>query len=683
VGVTDNAAGRPRGAHPSAGHGWPDTGYRSSRSGPLCWGQQWHWFDDTVPEERRLFTLPVADHCEIPAGASSADVHAALRIMARRHEILRTTVSRIHPRQVVHDDDELGWDVAEVAVDRLDATTLQEVEDRLIEAAIDIERTRLWRARIVTTARIPRFLVVVTHHVALDGWGLGVLLDEVHGLLAARETPPVPDSIAGHHPLDQAAAETGLDDQPAVDRWVQLLADNPVNVLAPYRGHGETGGHHATMYRSRRALADAVAIARDHATSTEMVLYTAMVHLIASRTGCYRFLAAVVVSNRPRAALRRSLGVYALPVPVQVDAEPRWSFTNLLSQASTACLRAYRHSHYSPDHLTMALARQAAERGLLGAPVLEVSFFSWARPYVAPDAVMPIATDTVWARTRPQPCDGLFVDAGNDGDYLRVDLTVGDHLLGRADAEAFPLQLCELLAAVRAGKFCRLPEQARTAVGAQWSQVREGRVRTSDVEVVLRSHPAVHDATVVAGDNGPGRGVLVAHVCVNIGSTTPTADPAPTVDPAELRRHIVDRLPDHPGVIAPHRFVMRRTGTATAAHDEIPQQCLALDEGTGRDLDPIPARGDTEQVLADAVQRVCGATIDLARSYGDHGGTLLAIPALLAGLASAGYGGLCADDLTGPASLAHLATHLSRTDPTTGPAASGAHPPIVRGRGEL
>ncbi|MGH8920329.1 MAG: hypothetical protein ACRD0H_18695, partial [Actinomycetes bacterium] len=284
------------------------------------------------------------------------------------------------------------------------------------------------------------------------------------------------------------------------------------------------------------------------------------------------------------------------------------------------------------------------------------------RPYVTPDAVMPIATDAVWARTRPQPCDGLFVDAGKDGDHLRVDLTVGDHLLGRADAEAFPLQVCELLAAVRAGKACRLPEQARTAVGAQWSQVREGRVRTGDVEAVLRSHPAVHDATVVAGDNGPGRGVLVARVCVTIGSTTSTVGPAPTVDSAELRRHIVDRLPDHPGVIAPHRFVVRRTGAATTAHDEIPEQCLALGEGTGRDPNPIPTCGDTEQVLADAAQQVCGATIDLARSYGDHGGTLLAIPALLAGLASAGYRGLCADDLTGPASLAHLATHLSQTD---------------------
>ncbi|MFD9692361.1 hypothetical protein ACFWXO_42115, partial [Kitasatospora sp. NPDC059088] len=73
-----------------------------TRSGPLTWVQEWHWFERTVPPARRVNPTPLADHCHVPPSASLADVHAALAALTARHEALRTTVDPLCPVQHVH-----------------------------------------------------------------------------------------------------------------------------------------------------------------------------------------------------------------------------------------------------------------------------------------------------------------------------------------------------------------------------------------------------------------------------------------------------------------------------------------------------------------------------------------------------------------------------------------------------
>ncbi|MFF4379835.1 amino acid adenylation domain-containing protein [Kitasatospora sp. NPDC001547] len=67
-------------------------------------------------------------------------------------------------------------------------------------------------------------------------------------------------------------------------------------------------------------------------------------------------------------------------------------------------------------------------------------------------------------------------------------------------------------------------------------KIRGFRVEPGEIETVLATHPTVRNAVVIARTDGPTGPTLVAYV-------TPTPDTTP--DPAALRDHTTDHLPDH------------------------------------------------------------------------------------------------------------------------------------------
>ncbi|WP_309505937.1 condensation domain-containing protein [Streptomyces pyxinae] len=691
---------------------------------------------------------PLADHCHVPPPATVADVHAALAALTARHEALRTTVDPLRPVQYVHRADWAPLPIDHVEVPAADADTLEAATAALAARPIDPERNPPWLARVLLEAGRPRAVVLAAHHVVIDGWGLAVLLDQLHdhlrgaghprgdgvpakasaqspgtapprgdGVPAAASTyppgtahppgTPHPPGTAqpldtAHppgtaHPLDAAAAQHPERARAAEREWLTRLAANPTGVLAPFGGTADGEGRHRLQYRSVEAYEDLDRVARRHRVSPETVVLAALAHEVATRTGEHRFLASVVVSNRARAALRNSIGVLALTVPVQIDLRPGAPFGEVVASVAAASATAYRHGRYRPAELVAAQARMDRRRGVVTVPTIEYNCYSWPREFLVPAPSTPPDGAATWISSAPdEPCETLYVDFSRDGGVVTLDVTVGDHLLDAGEAAALPVRLCGFLRALAEGAECPVPARPLTPAAPGWWRAPQGWVHLPTVEDVLRGHPGVLDVTVTPSvyateAGGAGDEEVMGeepHLVVR-------ARTAPDVTPEDVHRHVLDHLGEVPGLLAPGRYHLSPSGPGT---DRPPGP--ARTPTGGPEIPRIPSRPpatDAERALAAAVMAVVTAaedpggppsgssggpdspdspdsyaapdTVDMNRSLADHGVTLVAVPPLLALLHRSGFTGIASDELAGTASLGHLATALEPVRPRRAPRA--------------
>ncbi|MEU3502343.1 condensation domain-containing protein [Streptomyces hundungensis] len=632
-----------------------------TRSGPLTWIQQWHWFEHTIPAARRVNPTPLADHCHVPASATVADVLAALASLTARHEALRTTVDPLRPVQHVHPAHWAPLPVDYVDVLDAEAETLETATAALAARPIDAERNPPWLARVLLAGGKPRAVLIAAHHVLIDGWGLAVLINQLHHQLRGGDAP----LEGGPHPLDMAATQPLERARVAEREWLTRLAGNPTGVLAPFGGTPDGAGRHRLQHRSVDAYADLDRLAHRHGASPEVVLLAALAHDIAARTGEHRFLASVVVSNRARADLRNSIGVRALTVPVQIDLRPGAAFGEVVASVAASSAAAYRHGQWRPAELVAAQARMDRRRGVVTVPTIEYNCYAWPRDYLVPAQYAPPGGSATWSTSAPdEPCETLYVDLGRDEGVVTLDVTVGDHLLDAGQAMALPVRLCGLLRTLADGDECPVPQRPPTPAAPGWWRALQGWVRLSDVEDVLRGHPGVHDVTAAPSGEAAEQGEeprLVAQVLV---------DPGVTSD--DLHRHVLDHLGEVPGLMAPGRYVL----TAIAHQPPRPRGQLRLgtDDTASRPIPPRPPATRAERALAAAVAAVAPGgpsdgtpdspdTVDMSRCLADHGVTLVAIPQLLALLHQFGFAGIASDELAGTASLGHLATALEPLPP--------------------
>ncbi|MEV0261189.1 condensation domain-containing protein [Streptomyces sp. NPDC050617] len=671
-----------------------------TRSGPLTWVQQWHWFERTIPAPRRVNPTPLADHCRVPPPATVADVRAALASLTARHEALRTTVDPLRPVQRVHRADWAPLPVDCVEVPAADAGTLEAATAALAARPIDPEREPPWRARVVLEAGKPRAVLMAAHHVVIDGWGLAALLSQLHGRLRGDDASAGAfthlrgdDAQSGRftHLLDTVAAQPAERARAAEREWLTRLARNPTGVLAPFGGTEDGNGRHRLQHRSVGAYEDLERVARRCGVSPETVVLAALAHDVAARTGEHRFLASVVVSNRARAALRGSVGVRALTVPVQIDLRPGAAFGEVAASVAAASAAAYRHGQYRPAELVAAQARMDRRRGVVTVPAIEYNCYSWPRDYLVPVENTPPGGSAAWISSAPdEPCETLYVDLGRDGGVVTLDVTVGDHLLDAGQAVALPVRLCALLRALANGADCPVPARPLAPAAAGWWRAPQGWVCPAKVEDVVRGHRGVLGVTVVPGGGGTGVRDRDAPCLVAYART------APDVTPGDLHRHVLDHLGEVPGIVAPGRYVLSTAGPGSGRRRD---RFRTDTGGTGPPQVPSrPPATRAERALAAAVSAVgrgsppgdssdgSGASngpdgldgpgafyapdaldgpdaVDMNRCLADHGITLVAVPRLLELLRQSGLAGIASDELAGTASLGHLAAALEPLPP--------------------
>ncbi|HZR97744.1 MAG TPA: amino acid adenylation domain-containing protein [Chloroflexota bacterium] len=314
---------------------------------------------------------------------SRVDVGAlarAFRALVARHAALRTTFDFESGElvQVVH-----GYQ--EFPVETIDASPWDEDELRTQVAAacrppFDLQRGPLLRVSLFTRSDVDHVLLIVAHHITVDGHSMQVLMGELGSLYAAeaageRASLPRPEWQYPDYVDWQLEMLDGPEGQRLEAYWLQQLAGElPTLNLPTDRPRPAVRGFHGAA-REFTITADVTGRLRALANATGTTLYTVLLAafqvLLYRYTGQEDILLAGFPLGRSRAEFERAIGCFVNTVPLRADFTGSPSFSRFLAQTRATVLAALDHADYP---LSLLVQRLQTDRDLSRMPLVDVAF---------------------------------------------------------------------------------------------------------------------------------------------------------------------------------------------------------------------------------------------------------------------------------------------------------------------
>ncbi len=328
-----------------------------TRDLPLSFAQERLWFLDRMEPGRAWYNLPAAvrltGRLDVPSLARS------LGEIVRRHEALRTRFAERGggPVQVVEPAPTEGSSRLPVVDLSALAPGLREGVARAASAAeaatpFDLEHGPLIRSLVLRLAPEEHVLVVTMHHVASDGWSIGVYLRELAALYGAfREgrLSPLPE-LPVQYPDFAAWQRKWLSGSllaRRLEHWRARLAGAPELLELPTDRprppiQSQRGGRVAFRVppEAARRLRE---LARGERATLFMALLAAFDALLHRMTGSGDLVVGSPVAGRVRPEIEGLIGFFVNTLPLRVGLDGRESFRELVGRARDATLDAFEH----------------------------------------------------------------------------------------------------------------------------------------------------------------------------------------------------------------------------------------------------------------------------------------------------------------------------------------------------
>ncbi|MET9883268.1 amino acid adenylation domain-containing protein [Streptomyces sp. NPDC006430] len=464
-----------------------------SRPLPLSSGQRRLWFLSRLEPENPAYLVPLAWRLHGPLDVAA--LRRAADSLAARHEILRTRyeLDGGGPVQRIDAPGPVDFESVDLSGGPAGMQDLAERERQAAELArreartpFELDARAPFRLRLAILGEQDHLLIVVLHHIACDGWSVGVLTDELTALYRAAltGTPAQLPPLAAQY-VDYAAWQrdqlTPQVLKRQLDHWTGRLdgltaVTLPTDRLRPavHRWEGDDIG-----FTVPAALADDLrALAAKHNATLYMVLVTALHVLLSRYSGEQDVAVGTSAVDRRRPETKNLIGVLlnTLVLRARWDGDP--SFAELLRQGREIVLEAFDHQDVPLERLVDGIE---PDRDLSHNPLFGVMVEMHSAPQRGLDL----------PGIRSEPVDPA-------GRVTKFDLTL--HLTERADgAIAGTLEYATALfdattAARMAEHYTRLLRGVATAPDGALSQLEiageaERRTMVVDGNATARPRP--------------------------------------------------------------------------------------------------------------------------------------------------------------------------------------------------
>ena len=334
---------------------------------PLSFGQQRMWFLNQLDVTSAAYNIPLA--LRLTGDLDVAALEAALGDVARRHESLRTVFPEAGgtPRQEI-----LGGPAGRVALmlGQAAETDLPELLTAEASRGFDLRTELPWRAALWTVSPSEQVLMIVMHHIAGDGWSMGVLARDLGTAYAARCAGQVPGwaALAVQY-ADYAIWQRGVlgsaddPDSPAAVQlayWRQALAGIPEELALPADRPRPAEFSHRGGLVDVRVGADVhaglVEVARAGRATLFMVVQAALAVLLSRHGGGEDIPVGTVVAGRGEAALDELVGFFVNTLVLRTDLSGDPTFAELITRVRETDLAAYAHQDLPFEHLVEDLS---------------------------------------------------------------------------------------------------------------------------------------------------------------------------------------------------------------------------------------------------------------------------------------------------------------------------------------
>ncbi|HET7230631.1 MAG TPA: amino acid adenylation domain-containing protein [Longimicrobium sp.] len=374
------------GAAPDA----PPITYVEGNDLPLSFAQERMWFIDRLEPGGAAYNLT-----HVVRFAGALDVAAMERAMGeiiRRHEPLRTLIRARETDDAGRQDGDgrLVQHVLEPEPFHLPVIPLPDDGDaedaaRLRAEAFartpfDLARGPVLRAELLRIAAADHVLLVATHHVAADGWSMGIFFRELAALYAESvegrpaALPDLPVRYADYAAW-QRAWLTGERLERQVGWWRERLAGAPAVLELPTdRPRPPVQSFRGARWPVSLSVDEAAAVhslSRAEGATPFMVLLAAFQAVLARWSGQHDVVVGTPVAGRTRAETEGLIGLFVNTLALRGDLSGDPAFRALLARVREATLGAYVHQEVPFERLVEELR---PERSLGHAPVFQAMF---------------------------------------------------------------------------------------------------------------------------------------------------------------------------------------------------------------------------------------------------------------------------------------------------------------------
>ncbi|MGA9381124.1 MAG: amino acid adenylation domain-containing protein, partial [Phormidium sp.] len=347
---------------------------------PLSWAQERLWFVNQLEGKSSAYTMPFT--IRLLGNLNVKALEQAFAQLVQRHEPLRTRfqIKNNQPIQII--DQNLSFTLPVINLQHLPEAKTQ-LKAQLTEEArkpFDLANGSVLRVKLWQIAPLEYVLLFAIHHIASDGWSMGVLIAEVSAYYrgmatgTAIELPALPIQYADYAVWQrQWLTNQVLERQ--LTYWKQQLTgappllelptDRPRPAVQTFRGGVEKLQLNSQLSQQLKQLS------RTSGTTLFMTLLAGFVVLMSRYSGQTDLVIGSPIANRHRQEIEGLIGFFVNTLSLRFDLSTEPTFESLLAQVKQVTQNAYEHQDLPFEMLVEQLQ---VERNLDRNPLVQVVF---------------------------------------------------------------------------------------------------------------------------------------------------------------------------------------------------------------------------------------------------------------------------------------------------------------------
>jgi amino acid adenylation domain-containing protein len=421
---------------------------------PLSFTQQRFWFLDQLNAGNGAFNTPAA--VLLNGALDQKALEQSFNEIVKRHEALRTTFRMAADRIVQVVDSARPLNVSLVDLNALTEDE-RRAESLRISAAesvqsFDLANGPLFSIMLLRLTEFQHLLTLTIHHIAFDGWSLGVILTDFAHFYTkfvtgtSLELPALPIQY-GDYAYWQRQTLTGELWDEHLSYWrrqlehaptmLDLPTDRPRAAVQSFRGASKSFALSNSLTEDLRSLS------RRESATLFMTVFAAFASMLNRFTGQEDLVVGADIANRTRLETEPLIGCFFNHVVLRADFTGHPTFRELLRRVRQIILGAYAHQDFPFDTLVHALQ---PERTINTTPLFQVLLVFLNTPFNSIDlpglTLTPQAVETGLAKFDLT----LFLGVGPSG--LEGSLEYNSDLFDEATAARLVGNLKSLLEAV-------------------------------------------------------------------------------------------------------------------------------------------------------------------------------------------------------------------------------------------
>jgi amino acid adenylation domain-containing protein len=306
------------------------------------------------------FNLPLAYRLQGPLNVLTLE--QSLLEVVRRHASLRTRFKWVEAQPVAVVVPTADIDLSLVADnlaaevpggnDRAKALLLKKAEliaEREAWTPLDIRSAPLLRMRLLRLAADDHILLLTLHHIIIDGWSIGVFLEEVSELYAALtdgRQARLPEPVL--HFSDFVRWQRSWCDTSSAAQQFAYWQERLREASPVFRWNGVDDGallcsriDHESVELPQDLVARLGALSRMQGGTLFMTLLTGFEALLAARSRRDDICIATAMANRSQQATERVIGLFENTTIIRTRLDANLTFADALSRVRDAVLEAY------------------------------------------------------------------------------------------------------------------------------------------------------------------------------------------------------------------------------------------------------------------------------------------------------------------------------------------------------